>query len=102
MKKNITFVVLLCVVIIGFTIINNFSFNAEILNKKSKDFLEDSLLLRQVEMHDLLLRKTSVLDSMSLDNKSSNSNIQEEIQKIRNNSDEILLFQKKIYQKSKE
>lgn len=102
MKKNITFVVLLCVVIIGFTILNNFSFNAEILNKKSKDFLEDSLLLRQVEMHDLLLRKTSVLDSMSLDNKSSNSNIQEEIQKIRNNSDEILLFLKKIYQKSKE
>jgi len=38
---------------------------------------------------------------MSSDNKTSNSVIQEEIQKIRVNSDEILKFQK-IYQKSKE
>lgn len=90
---------LLCIVIIGFTILNNISFNAETLNKKSTELLKDSILLRQVEMQDLLLQKISVLDSMSLDNK-SNSVIQEEILKIRDNSDEILKFQKKVYQKN--
>ena len=102
MKKSTTMIVLLCFVILGFTILNNISFNAKILSKKSTELLKDSLLLRQVEMQDLLLRKTSILDSMSLDNKSSNSIIQEEIQKIRDNSDEILIIQKKIYQYSKE
>ena len=93
---------LLCVVIIGFTLFNNISFNTKILNKKSTELLKDSLLLRQVEMQDLLLQKTSALDSISLDNKSSNSIIQEEIHKIRDNSDEILKFQKKIYKNRKE
>jgi len=100
MKKNIILIVLLCVVIIGFTILNNISFNDETLSKKSTELLKDSILLRQAEMQDLMLRKTSVLDSMSSDNKTSNSVIQEEIQKIRVNSDEILKFQK-IYQNSK-
>ncbi len=102
MKKNMILIVLLCVVIIGFTILNNISFNKETLSKKSTELLKDSILFRQVEMQDSLLQKTSVLDSMSLDNRSSTSVIHEEIQKIRSNSDEILRFQMKIYQNSKE
>lgn len=102
MKKYIILIVLLCVVIIGFAILNNISFNEKTLSKKSIELLKDSLLHRQVEMQDSLSRKISVLDSMSLDNKSSNSVIHEEIQKIRDNSNEILRFQKKIYQNSKE
>lgn len=102
MKKIITFIILLCVVIIGFAILNNISFNEEMQRKKSTDLSKDSLFHRQVEMQDLLLGKSSVLDSMNLDHKSSNSIIKEEIQKIRDNSDEILKFQKKIYQNSKE
>ena len=72
-----------------------------IQSKKTTELSKDSLLCRQVEMLDLLLEKSSVLDSMNLDHKSSNSIIKEEIQKIRDNSDEILKFQKKIYQNSK-
>lgn len=101
MKKIITFIILLCVVIIGFAILNNISFNEEMQSKKSTDLSKDSLFHRQVEMQDLLLGKSSVLDSMNLDHKSSNSIIKEEIQKIRDNSDEILKFQKKIYQNNK-
>ncbi len=101
MKKIITFIILLCVVIIGFAIFNNISFNEEMQSKKSTDSSKDSLFHRQVEMQDLLLGKFSVFDSMNLDHKSSNSIIKEEIQKIRDNSDEILKFQKKIYQNSK-
>ncbi len=102
MKKVITFIAILCVVIIGISILNNISFNKEILSKKFTELLKDSLLLRQVEMQDLLLQKTSILDSMCIDNKSSDSIIQEEIQEIRDNSDEILKLQKKIFQISKE
>lgn len=83
MKKNITFIAVLCVVIIKISILNNISFNKEILGKKSAGLLKDSLLLRQIEMQDLLLQKTSILDSMCIDNKSSDSIIQKEIQKIR-------------------
>lgn len=101
MKKIITFIILLCVIIIGFAILNNISFNEEIQSKKSTDFSKDSLFHRQVEMQDLLLGKSSILDTMKLDYKYSNSIIKEEIQKIRDNSDEILKFQKKIYQNSK-
>ena len=104
MRKNalvIFFVILLCVVIIGFTVLNNISFNEEMQGKSSTELLRDSLSLRQVEMQDLLLRKSSVLDSMNLDNRSSNLIIKKEIQKIRDNSDEILKLQKKIYQNNK-
>ena len=101
MKKNIILIVLLCVVIIGFTILNNISFNKETLSKKSPELLMDSILFRQVEMQDSLLRKTLVLDSINVNNKLNNSIIQREIQKIRDNSDEILKFQKKIYQNNK-
>ena len=87
MKKIITFIILLCVVIIGFAILNNISFNEEMQSKKSTDLSKDSLFHRQVEMQDMLLGKSSVLDSMNLDHKSSNSIIKEEIQKIRDNSD---------------
>ena len=52
-------------------------------------------------MQDLLLGKSSILDTMNLVHKYSNSIIKEEIQKIRDNSDEILKFQKKIYQNNK-
>lgn len=101
MKKIITFIILFCVVIIGFAILNNISFNKEMQSKETTDSSKDSLLYRQVEIQDLLLGKSSVLDSMNLDHKSSNSIIKEEIQKIRDNSDEVLKFQKKIYQNSK-
>ena len=101
MKKIIIFIGLLCVVIIGFAIFNNISFNEEIQSKKSTELLKDSILLRQVEKQDLLLQKTLVLDSMNSDNKSNNSIIQEKIQRIKDNSDEILKFQKKLYQNSK-
>jgi hypothetical protein len=89
------------VVIIGFAIFNNISFNEEIQSKKSTELLKDSILLRQVEKQDLLLQKTLILDSMNSDNKSNNSIIQEKIQRIKDNSDEILKFQKKLYQNSK-
>ena len=97
MKK----IILLCVFIIGFAIYNNISFKEEMQSKKSTDLSKDSLFHRQVEMQELLLEKLSLLDSMNLDHKSSNSIIKEEIQKIRDNSDEILKFQKKIYQNNK-
>lgn len=92
---------LLCVVIIGCAIYKNISYNEERQSENSTELLKDSLFLRQVEMQELLLRKSSVLDSINLDNKSSNSIIKEEIQKIRDNSDKIQKFQKKIYQNSK-
>ena len=101
MKKIITFIILLCVVIIGFAILNNISFNEEMQSKKSTELSKDSLLRRQVKMQDLLLGKSSVLDTMNLEQKSNNSIIKEEIQKIRDNSDKILIFQKKIYQNNK-
>lgn len=50
-------------------------------SKETTDSSKDSLLYRQVEILDLLLGKSSVLDSMNLDHKSSNSIIKEEIQK---------------------
>lgn len=102
MKKSITSVILLCAVIIALAIINNSSFNKGMQSKKNAELSKDSLLRRQVETQDLLLRKASVLDTMNLEYKSNNSIIKEEIQKIRDNSDEILKFQKKIYQNSKE
>ena len=98
---SITLVGLFCVFIIRCAIYNNISYNEEKESKKSTELLKDSLFLRQLEMQDLLLRKTSLLDSMNLDHKSNNSIIKEEIQKIRDNSDEILKFQKKIYKNSK-
>ena len=101
MKKIITFIILLCIVIIGLAILNNIYFNDEILSKKSTELSKDSLLYRQVEIQDSLLGKSSVLDSMNLDHKYSNSIIKEEIEKIRDNSAEILKFQKKIYQNNK-
>lgn len=102
MKKVITFIAILCVIIIGFSILNYLSFHKKVLSRKSTELLKDSLLLRQVEMQGLLLQKKSVLDSICLYNKTSDSIIQEEIQKIRDNSDKILKFQKKIFQNSKE
>ena len=102
MKKSITSVILLCAVIIALAIINNSSFNKGMQSKKNAELSKDSLLRRQVETQDLLLRKASVLDTMNLEHKSNISIIKEEIQKIRDNSDEILKFQKKIYQNSKE
>jgi len=86
---------------VWFAIFNNISFNEEIQSKKSTELLKDSILLRQVEKQDLLLQKTLILDSMNSDNKSNNSIIQEKIQRIKDNSDEILKFQKKLYQNSK-
>lgn len=47
-------------------------------SKKATDLSKDSLLYRQVEIQDLLLGKSSVLDSMNLDHKYSNSIIKEE------------------------
>ena len=101
MKKIITSIILLCTVIIAFAILNNITFNEGMQSKNNAELSKDSLLRRQVEMQDLLLRKASVLDTMNLEHKSNNSIIKEEIQKIRDNSDEILKFQKKIYQNSK-
>ena len=101
MKKIITSIILLCTVIIAFAILNNITFNEGMQSKKNAELSKDSLLRRQVETQDLLLRKASVLDTMNLEHKSNNSIIKEEIQKIRDNSDEILKFQKKIYQNNK-
>lgn len=98
MKKIITFIILLCAVIIVLAVLNNISFKEEIQSKKTTELSKDSLLCRQVEMLDLLLEKSSVLDSMNLEYKSNNSIIKEEIQKIRDNSDKILKCQKTIYQ----
>ena len=102
MKKIITSIILLCTVIIAFAILNNITFNEGMQSKNNAELSKDSLLRRQVEMQDLLLGKSSVLDTMNQEHKSNNSIIKEEIQKIRDNSDEILKFQKKIYQNSKE
>ena len=79
MKKIITFIILFCVVIIGFAILNNISFNKEMQSKETTDSSKDSLLYRQVELQDLLLGKYSVLDTMNLEHKSNNSIIKEEI-----------------------
>lgn len=57
MKKVITFIAILCVIIIGFSILNNISFHKKVLSRKSTELLKDSLLLRQVEMQGLLLQK---------------------------------------------
>lgn len=102
MKKVITFIAILCVVIIGISILKNISFIKEIQSRESTKFLKDSLLHRQTEIQDLLLQKSSILDSMRKDNKSSNSIIQKGIQEIRDNSDENLKIQKKIFQINKE
>lgn len=102
MKKVIAFIIILCVIIIGISILNNIFFNKEIQNRKSAELLKDSLLHRRVEIQDLLLQKSSILDSMRKDNKSSISIIQKEIQKIKDNSDENLKWQKKIFSISKE
>ena len=101
MKKIITSIILLCTVIIAFAILNNITFNEGMQSKNNAELSKDSLLRRQVEMQDLLLGKSSILDTMNLVHKYSNSIIKEEIQKIRDNSDEILKFQKKIYQNNK-
>jgi len=102
MKKVIAFIIILCVIIIGISILNNIFFNKEIQSRKSAELLKDSLLRRRVEIQDLLLQKSSILDSMRKDNKSSISIIQKEIQKIKDNSDENLKWQKKIFSISKE
>jgi hypothetical protein len=102
MKKVIAFIIILCVIIIGISILNNIFFNKEIQSRKSAELLKDSLLHRRVEIQDLLLQKSSILDSMRKDNKSSISIIQKEIQKIKDNSDENLKWQKKIFSISKE
>ena len=60
-------------------------------SKKNAELSKDSLLRRQVETQDLLLRKASVLDTMNLEHKSNNSIIKEEIQKIRDNYEKIIL-----------
>lgn len=60
MKKVITFIAILCVIIIGFSILNNISFHKKILSRKSTELLKDSLLLRQVEMQGLLLQKIGI------------------------------------------
>jgi hypothetical protein len=79
MKKIITFIILLCAFIIAFAVFNNISFKEEIQSKKTTELSKDSLLCRKVEMLDLLLEKSSVLDSMNLEYKSNNSIIKEEI-----------------------
>lgn len=66
MKKITIFIILLCVVIIRFAILNNISFNKEMQSKKTTGLSKDSLLYRQVEIQDLLPGKSSVLDSMNL------------------------------------
>lgn len=78
MKKIITFIILLCAFIIVFAVFNNISFNEEIQSKKSTELSKDSLLYRQVEMLDLLLGKSSVLDTMNLEHKSNDSIIKED------------------------
>ncbi len=50
MKKITTFIILLCVVIIRFEILNNISYNKEMQSKKTTDLSKDSLLYRQVEI----------------------------------------------------
>lgn len=102
MKKSIAIITVFCAVIIGLSIFKNISFNNKILTIKTTELLKDSLLLKQTEIQDLMLQKNAVLDSMRLDKKTSDSIIQEEIQKIKDNSNKILIFQKKIFQNRKE
>lgn len=64
--------------------------------------LKDSLLIRQVEQQDLLLGEILMLDSINLDNKLGDSIILEEIQQTRKKLDDILKYQKMIYQNTKE
>jgi hypothetical protein len=101
-KKQIISLVLFCVVIIGFAISNNISFNDELEKKEIAELLTDSLLIRQVNQQDLLLGEILMLDSINLDNKLGDSIILEEIQKTRKKLDDILKYQKRIYQNTKE
>lgn len=101
-KKQIISLVLFCVVIIGFAISNNISFNDELEKKEIAELLTDSLLIRQVNQQDLLLGEILMLDSINLDNKLGDSIILEEIQQTRKKLDDILKYQKMIYQNTKE
>lgn len=101
-KKQIISFVLFCAVIIGFAIFNNISFNDELEKKEIEELLTDSLLIRQVNQQDLLLGGILMLDSINLDNRLRDSIILEEIQQTRKNLDDILKYQKMIYQNTKE
>lgn len=101
-KKQIISFVLFCAVIIGFAIFNNISFNDELEKKEIEELLTDSLLIRQVEQQDLLLGEILMLDSINLDNRLRDSIILEEIQQTRKKLDDILKYQKMIYQNTKE
>lgn len=101
-KKQIISFVLFCAVIIGFAIFNNISFNDELEKKEIAELLTDSLLIRQVNQQDLLLGGILMLDSINLDNRLRDSIILEEIQQTRKKLDDILKYQKMIYQNTKE
>ncbi len=102
MKKSIFAIILvLCVVIVGLSMINNASFNKD---KQYKDALEaqrDSLLNKQIESQDSLFFEIKLLDSMSNECNNNISLIQDYLQHSKNETDKILKLQKQKLRKSK-
>ena len=100
-KYYIITVIVLCSTIIGLSMFNSISYNRDKKRKDSIEVSRDSLLLRQSKVHDSLLLKIVMLDSLFFDNKSTDSTIKVDIQQIKYNSKMILNLQKQILLKNK-
>lgn len=100
-KLFVAILTVLCLAIVGLSMINNASFNKD---KQYNDALEaqrDSLLNKQIESQDSLISEIILLESMSSECKKNISIIQEYIQHSKKNTDQILIMQKQILQESK-
>lgn len=103
MKKYyyIAIVIVLCIIIIRLSMHNNVTYIKDKKQKDSIDLLRDSLIFKESRIQDSLLKKTEILDSIYLDNKSNDSIIKVYIQQINNDSKSILKIQKQILLKNK-
>lgn len=103
MKKYyyIAMVIVLCSIIIRLSMHNNVTYIKDKKQKDSIDLLRDSLIFKESNIQDSLLRKIEILDSIYLDNKSNDSIVKVYIQQINNDSKSILKIQKQILLKNK-
>lgn len=103
MKKYyyIAIVIVLCSIIIRLSMHNNVTYIKDKKQKDSIDLLRDSLIFKESNIQDSLLRKIEILDSIYLDNKSNDSIVKVYIQQINNDSKSILKIQKQILLKNK-
>lgn len=94
-------VIVLCSIIIRLSMHNNVTYIKDKKQKDSIDLLRDSLIFKESNIQDSLLRKIEILDSIYLDNKSNDSIVKVYIQQINNDSKSILKIQKQILLKNK-